>query len=53
MQKNKVKKDDKVIKSEKETLSGTLEGNNAYTLIIGIPSRGKIKIGIAFEQEKR
>ena len=48
-----MKKDDKVFKSEKEVLSGTLEENNEYTLTIGILGRGKIKIRIAFEQEKR
>ena len=51
MQKNKVKKDDKLIKSEKEILSGTLEDNSEYTLTFRIPGRGKIKIKIAFEQE--
>lgn len=48
MTKNKTKKDDKVIKSEKEILSGTLEDNHAYTLTIGIPGRGKINIKITF-----
>lgn len=39
-----VKKDNKIIKSEKEILSGTLEENNEYTSTIGIPGRGEIKM---------
>ena len=51
MPKNRVKKDNRVIKSDREILSGTLEDNNAYSLTIGIPGRGKIKIKISFEKE--
>ncbi|MEA3298071.1 MAG: hypothetical protein U9Q31_00990 [Chloroflexota bacterium] len=51
MSNNKVKKDNKVIKSEKDILTGTLEDNHAYTLTIGIPGKGKLKIKIAFEKE--
>jgi len=51
MSKNKVKEDDKVIKSEKEMFSGTLEDNHAYILTIGIPGKGKLKIEFRFEKE--
>ena len=51
MPKNKVKKDDKIIKFEKEILSETLEDNSEYTLTFGIPGRGKIKIKILKDSE--
>jgi len=58
MKGNKVRKDNgaeknnRPIVSVKEIDSGTLEDNNAYTLTIGIPGRGKIKIKVTFEKEK-
>ena len=51
MPENKVKENNRIIKSDREILSGTLEDNNAYSLTIGIPGRGKIKIKISFEKE--
>lgn len=52
MTKNKVKKDNRIIKSDREILTGTLEDNKAYNLTIEIPGRGKIKLKIFFEKEE-
>ncbi len=52
MVKNKAKKNNRIIKSDREILTGTLEDNKAYNLTIEIPGRGKIKIKISFEKEE-
>lgn len=52
MTKNKAKKDNRIIKSDREILTGTLEDNKAYNLTIEIPGRGKIKMKISFEKEE-
>ncbi|GAJ10780.1 unnamed protein product [marine sediment metagenome] len=51
MTKNKVKRDIRIIKSDREILTGTLEEDRAYTLTIEIPGRGKVNIKISFEKE--
>jgi len=51
MAENKVKKNNRIIKSDREILTGTLEEDRAYSLTIEIPGRGKLNIKISFEKE--
>jgi len=49
--KNKVKKDNRPIVSNKRISAGVLDEGNAFTLGIEIPGRGKVNIKISFEKE--
>jgi len=52
MTKNKVKKDNRIIKSDREILNGTLEDDRAYIMTIEMPSKGKLHIKFTFEKEE-
>jgi len=55
MKKNRVnvrlKEVDRKILSDREISTEMLGENNAYSLTIGIPGRGRINIKISFEKE--
>ncbi|GAJ12127.1 unnamed protein product [marine sediment metagenome] len=50
MAENKVKKNDRLIVSNKKISAGVLDEGNAFTLGIEIPGRGKVNIKISFEK---
>ena len=51
MPKVNLKKDKKILRVE-EISTGILDENNAFTLGIDIPGRGKLKINVSLEKEE-
>ncbi|MBA7491712.1 hypothetical protein ES702_02260 [subsurface metagenome] len=51
MPKNKVKKNDRPVISNKKISAGFLDEDNALELGIEIPGKGKVNIKVTFEKE--
>ena len=52
MSENKSRKNNRIIKSDREILNGIMEENRGYILTIEIPGRGKLRLKIKFEPFK-